>query len=240
MIAAAVRKSPPAAPLTSDAVVQLVKGGFSESFILDLLNQKPGTFTADAAKIVELKQAGVSERILSAMIANGPRRELPTGTEITIRVIDAIDSERNNVGDEFRGSLEEPISLGDEVVAPKGSDVRLKLAAEKESGKLTGKAELSVELIYFTSRGKMVPVTTSGVTKGSGSRGARTAKTAAAVGALGAIIGAIAGGGEGAAIGATTGAAAGAGSQVFMKGQKVRIPSETVLTFTTRDPVKLP
>ena len=58
--------------------------------------------------------------------------------------------------------------------------------------------------------------------------------------AVGAIIGAIAGGGSGAAMGAGAGAAAGAGSQVFMKGQRVRIPSETLLTFTTEAPVKLP
>ena len=81
---------------------------------------------------------------------------------------------------------------------------------------------------------------TTSVTQGSGSRGARTAKTAAAVGALGAIIGAITGGGKGAAIGAGARIAAGAGSQVFMKGQRVRIPSETILTFTTQEAIKLP
>jgi hypothetical protein len=35
------------------------------------------------------------------------------------------------------------------------------------------------------------------------------------------------------------GARAGAGSQVFMRGQRVRIPSETVLTFTLEAPVKI-
>jgi hypothetical protein len=56
---------------------------------------------------------------------------------------------------------------------------------------------------------------------------------------VGAIIGGIAGGGKGAAIGAGAGAAAGAGSQVFMKGQRVRIPSETSLYFTTQQPVAI-
>ena len=85
-----------------------------------------------------------------------------------------------------------------------------------------------------------MPVITTSVIEGSSSRGARTAKSAAAVGAVGAIIGAIAGGGKGAAIGAGAGAAAGAGSQVFMKGQRVRIPAETLLTFTTEGAVPLP
>ena len=85
----------------------------------------------------------------------------------------------------------------------------------------------------MTIGGKPVTFNTTSVSEASGSQGAKTAKTAAAVGAVGAIIGAIAGGGKGAAIGAGAGAAAGAGSQVFLGGQRVRIPSETVLTFTT-------
>ncbi|MGH9660827.1 MAG: hypothetical protein ACRD96_19925, partial [Bryobacteraceae bacterium] len=80
---------------------------------------------------------------------------------------------------------------------------------------------------------------TSSVSQESGSRGARTAKTTAVTGAIGAIIGGIAGGGRGAAIGAGAGAAAGAGSQVFMKGQRVKIPSETLLHFTTQESVKV-
>jgi len=60
------------------------------------------------------------------------------------------------------------------------------------------------------------------------------------VGAVGAIIGAIAGGGKGAAIGAGAGAATGAGAQTVMKCQQVRIPSETVLTFTTQKTIQLP
>jgi hypothetical protein len=59
------------------------------------------------------------------------------------------------------------------------------------------------------------------------------------VGAVGAVIGAIAGGGKGAAIGAASGAAVGAGSQVLLKGQRVRIPSETRLTFTLEQPSRI-
>jgi hypothetical protein len=242
LIAAVVKHNPPSEPMTSDAVVQLVKVGFSESFIIDLLKRQPGrlSFIVDANRIVELKQAGLSERILAAMIALGGSRELPSGTEITVRLIDAIDSEKSNEGDEFRASPDEPLQFGDDMIAPKGADAKVRLVTQKESGKLTGKTELTVQLLSFMVNGKAVQVHTTRVTEASGSRGARTAKTAAAVGAAGAIIGAITGGGKGAAIGAGAGAAAGAGAQVFMKGQRVRIPSETVITFTTQDTVKLP
>jgi hypothetical protein len=238
VLTAISKRSPSREALNSDSVIRLVKAGFSERFIVDLLMRQPGTFSTDASRIVELKQAGVSERILSLMVGQG--RELPSGSEIGIRLVDSIDSERDNPGKEFRASLEDPITIGNDVVVPKGADAMIRLTEEKESGKLTGKTELTVQLVSISVNGKTVPVTTSTVSEYSGSRGARTAKSAAAVGAVGAIIGAIAGGGKGAAIGAGAGAAAGAGTQVFMKGQRVRIPSETVLTFTTQQTVRLP
>jgi len=240
IISAAVRKAPSREPLNSDSVLRLVQAGFSDRFVIDLLNAQPAKFTASASRIVELKQAGVSERILSLMVQQGSVRELPSGSQISVRLIDPVDSERNKEGDEFRASLEDPITLGNDVVIQKGADARVRLVNEQESGKFQGKAALTVQLISITTDGKTVPVNSSDVSEYSGSRGARTAKSAAAVGAVGAIIGAIAGGGKGAAIGAGAGAAAGAGAQTVMKGQQVKIPSETVLTFTTQKPVQLP
>jgi len=240
IISAVVRKAPSREPLNSDSVLRLVQAGFSDGFVINLLNAQPSKFMVDAGRIVELKQAGVSERVLALMVQQGSTRELPSGTEISVRLIESVDSERNREGDEFRASLEDPITLGNDVVVPKGADARLKLVNEQESGKLSGKAGLTVQLISITVDGRPIRVESSDVSEYSGSRGARTAKSAAAVGAVGAIIGAIAGGGKGAAIGAGAGAATGAGAQTVMKGQQVRIPSETVLTFTTQKTVTLP
>jgi hypothetical protein len=57
--------------------------------------------------------------------------------------------------------------------------------------------------------------------------------------AVGAILGGIFGGGKGAAIGATSGAAAGGAVQVMTKGQRVRIPAETRLSFTLQNDLKI-
>jgi hypothetical protein len=240
IISAVVKRAPSREPLNSDSVVRLVQAGFSDGFVINLLNAQPAKFTLDAARIVDLKQAGVSERVLALMVQQGGVRELPSGSEISIRLIDGVDSDRNREGDEFRASLEDPITMGNDVVVSKGADAKVRLVSEQESGKLRGKAGLTLQLVSITVDGRTVPVNSSDVSEYSGSRGARTAKSAAAVGAVGAIIGAIAGGGKGAAIGAGAGAAAGAGAQTVMKGQQVRIPSETVLTFTTEKPVQLP
>lgn len=238
VLAAAVRKSPPPDAINVDGVLALTKAGFSESFILDLVKRRQ-TNALDTSRIIELKNAGVSERVIAAMVDSGASRTATSGTEIVVRTIDPIDSDKNSVGDTFRATLEEPISVNGEVVAEKGADVRIKLVDERESGKFRGRAELTIAAVALMVKGQEIRLITTSVQEASGSRGARTAKSAAAVGAVGAIIGAIAGGGKGAAIGAGAGAATGAGAQAVMKGQKVKVASETVLTFTLKEPVRI-
>ena len=98
---------------------------------------------------------------------------------------------------------------------------------------------LTLDVVSLEINGQQVPIDTAEVTQQSGSRTARSGKVIGGTAALGAIIGAIAGGGKGAAIGAVSGAGAGTAVQVLTKGQRVRIPSETRLTFTLQQAVRL-
>jgi hypothetical protein len=154
-------------------------------------------------------------------------------------MIDGVDSEVARVGQTFQGSIDEPVMINGEPVITRGTDVVLKLVDSKDSGKLTGRAELTLDLVSIRVSGRMVDVNTQTVTRESDSRGATTAKRAAGVGAVGAIIGAIAGGGKGAAIGAAAGGAAGAGTGIITKGERVKIPSETRLTFVLDTVVRI-
>jgi hypothetical protein len=52
-------------------------------------------------------------------------------------------------------------------------------------------------------------------------------------------IGAIAGGGKGAIIGAGAGGGGGVGATAVMKGEQIRVPSETKLMFTLNQPVNV-
>ena len=158
--------------------------------------------------------------------------ELPAGTSIVIRMIDDVDSERDRIGQTFRASIDEPVVVNGQTVIPRGADVIAKLVDDKQSGKFEGRTILTLDLMQVQVNGRMVDINTEDVSQSSSSRGARTAKVVGGTAALGAIIGAIAGGGKGAAIGAASGAAVGGGVQVLTKGQRVRIPSETRLTFT--------
>jgi hypothetical protein len=180
----------------------------------------------------------VQQTAAAAPRARGPV-DLPAGTNMVVRMIDGVDSETARVGQTFNGSLDEAVMINGETVLPRGSDVLLKLVDAKDSGKLTGRAELTLDLMSIRVDGRMVDVNTQTVSRESDSRGQRTAKVAGGTAAVGAIIGAIAGGGKGAAIGAAAGGAAGAGAEVVTKGQRVKIPSETRLTFVLDTPVRI-
>jgi outer membrane lipoprotein SlyB len=86
---------------------------------------------------------------------------------------------------------------------------------------------------------RIIDVDTQTVTKESDSRGTKTATMAGGGAVLGAVIGGIAGGGKGAAIGAAAGAGAGTGAELATKGQRVKIPSETQLTFVLDNAVRI-
>lgn len=164
---------------------------------------------------------------------------IPAETQITVRMIDAVNSETSRRGQTFRASLDEPIYVDGQQVVPRGADVLTKLVDDQKSGKLQGRTVLTLALSTITINGQMVDVTSTDVQTASDSRGARTAKVVGGTAALGAVIGAIAGGGQGAAIGAASGAAVGGGAQVLTNGQQVKIPSETRLTFRLQAPVQL-
>ena len=165
--------------------------------------------------------------------------QIPVGTAITVRMIDGVDSEQTRLGQTFRASLDEPIEVNGQTLIPRGADCVVKLVEDRESGKFAGRTVLTLALQQVQANGRMIDVTTGDVSQASGSRGARTAKVVGGTTAVGAIIGAIAGGGTGAAIGAASGAAVGGAAQVMTKGQRVKIPSETRLTFTLQQPANL-
>ena len=49
--------------------------------------------------------------------------ELPAGTPLTVRLIDAIDSRKSSVGQTFNASLDEPVLINGNPVIPRGADV---------------------------------------------------------------------------------------------------------------------
>jgi len=165
---------------------------------------------------------------------------IPAGTRISVRTIDAIDSTYSHAGDRFEASLAEALTLENHLVVAKDALVYGRLTEAKESGTFTGRSQLGLELTGIVVNEKTVPVVTGEYEATGKSRGASTAKRTVGGAALGAIIGAAADGGKGAAIGAGIGAGAGAGSEIIIRGDHLKVPSETLLDFSLQQDVSIP
>lgn len=163
--------------------------------------------------------------------------EVPSGTQIVVRLIDAVNSEGDNLGQTYRATVDQPVVVNGQTAIPRGADAVATLVDAQKSGKIEGRTVLTLDLKTITVNGRSYDIVTTGVPETSSSRGQRSAKVIGGAAALGAIIGAAAGGGKGAAIGAGAGAGAGTAAEIATSGQKVKVPAETRLTFTLQNPI---
>jgi hypothetical protein len=167
-----------------------------------------------------------------------PRRlTLDAGTELTVRLGDTIDSEKNQTGDTFHATLNAPLSSDGEEAVPVGVDVTGHLVEVKSAGKFAGQSQVVLQLDSINVGGRSYAIQTDQYRKQASSRSKNTAEKVGGGAALGTLIGAIAGGGKGAAIGAAAGAGAGGGVQAATKSEQIKLPAETVLNFTLQAPV---
>ena len=167
-----------------------------------------------------------------------PKRvTIPSGTTLAIRLVDELDSETAQPGQTFKATLDSPLSVDGEVVIPAGYDVQGHIIDAKSAGKFAGKSELSLQLDRILVGGRSYNIQTDQYRREGSSRGKSTATKVGAGAAIGAIIGGIAGGGKGAAIGAAAGGGLGGGVQAATKSQQIKLPTESVLSFTLQSSV---
>lgn len=119
---------------------------------------------------------------------------IPIDTRVTIRMIDAVNSDTAHLGQTFRASLDEPILVDGREAIPRGADVLTKLVADQQSGKIQGRTVLTLALSTVSVHGQPVDVTSTDVQTSSSSRGARSGGAIGGGAVLGAIIGAAVGG----------------------------------------------
>ena len=154
-----------------------------------------------------------------------------------MRLIDSIDSEKNQAGDTFHATLNTPLSAEGSEAIPAGTDISGHVVDVKSAGKFAGQSLVVLELDSISANGKSYNLQTDQFRKEGSSRGKNTAEKVGGGAILGGIIGAIAGGGKGAAVGTAAGAGVGAGAQAASKAHQIKLPSETVLNFTLQAPV---
>lgn len=154
-----------------------------------------------------------------------------TPSAATVRLVNALSTEKNQTGDTFTATLAEPLVVNGRVVAPKDARVTGRVREAVSSGRLKKPALITLQLDSVQGPSGRFPLETEELTIKQGSHTTRNVVIIGGSAGAGAILGGVLGGGKGAAIGAATGAGAGT-LAAFLTGKKeIALPSETALTF---------
>jgi hypothetical protein len=214
----------------------------------DVVPSAPAIQTAPAATSAPATSSQAAPRLArpadavppgTSQAAIGTAFTLPRGSNVLVRMMDAINSEEHQAGQVFRASLAEPLLVEGIEVAPVDSPIRGRIVDAAGAGRVRGSAELRLELTEIVVNGITYAIRTSEYEEVAEGRGTETAQRVGAGAGIGAVIGAIVGGGKGAAIGAGVGAGTAGAAQVLTKGEKLYIPAETLLGFTLSEPLSI-
>jgi len=168
-----------------------------------------------------------------------PRITIPAGTEIQARLQDPLDSSVNQSGDTFRAILDRDIIVNGNIVASRGSTLEGRLSNVSRSGRVEGRATMSLRLVSLNVGGQSYPLQTQVLAFEAESTAKKDATKVGIGAGIGAVIGAIAGGGKGAAIGAAVGGGAGGATVLATRGKEVKFEVEQEFIFRLAEDVDI-
>lgn len=177
--------------------------------------------------------------LLACAKGYGATATIPAGSTIAVRILSAIDPEKNYVGETFRATVDAPLRAGGEVVIPRGAEAIGRLVALEQPGRFTGRSLVALELTALNFDGQSISVQTGWHQEVGSSQRKYIAKLAGIGSLLGTVFGAVTGGKKGVLIGAGVGAAGGAAAGAARGQKSVQIPAESLLVFTLQSPILL-
>ncbi len=187
--------------------------------------------------------AATAPKMAMSMAAAATTYELPSGTRISVRNKEAIDSATAGEGQTFGADVTDDVRDPDgKVLIPDGAHAQIIIKSAAAGGKFKGQADLVLDLATVSVDGTQYAVSTVNLEEKGRQGLGKNKRTAEFVGggaAVGSIIGALTGGGKGAAIGAGVGAGGGVLAQAATKGGSIKVPAESVLTFKLDAPLKI-
>jgi hypothetical protein len=194
-----------------------------------------GARTASPEEIRSLRRdINTLQRDVDAAVGRGWRAgtsaALPEGTEIQVRLEEALSSKTARLEDRFEATVALPVrDERDRVAIPAGTRVRGIVAAVEpaERPARAGRLDLSFDTIYLDER-TATPLRARLVSVEENLDRSETGKRAGIGAIVGGVLGSIIGGTKGALIGAVLG---GAGGVVATAGEEVTLPAGTILTL---------
>jgi hypothetical protein len=164
---------------------------------------------------------------------------IPSGSYLKVRLQSPLDTAVNISGDSFRAILDQDIQVNGKIVAARGTVCEGKVSHAERSGRVQGKAGISLQLVNMMIEGAVYPLQTEILNFTAESSTKKDAGKVGIAAGIGAVIGAIAGGGKGAAIGAAVGGGAGGATVLATRGNEVKLEAERALNFELQRDIRV-
>jgi TolA-binding protein len=175
-------------------------------------------------------------RNTTSSTAGGVNVEVPSGTEMDVRLTNALNSGTAQVEDRFEGTTLVDVIMNGRTVIPAGSVMRGVVTSVEPATRTNRTAKLTVSFDQVTVNGRAYPMrgTVTQAIQGDGIKG-ETGRIATGAGA-GAILGGILGGVKGAVLGAVIG---GGGITAATEGKELDLPQGSVLRVRLDSPLSV-
>ena len=172
----------------------------------------------------------------STTTASSGGLEIPSGTEIDVRLQAPLNSGTAQVEDRFEATSLVDVSVNGRVAIPAGSLVRGVITAVEPATRTNRTAKMTVSFDQVTVNNRAYPIrgTVTEAIQGEGIRG-ETGRIATGAG-VGAVIGGILGGFKGALLGVLVG---GGGITAATEGKEVELPQGAVLRVRLDSPLQI-
>jgi hypothetical protein len=154
-------------------------------------------------------------------VAEAASGRLGAGAAIPVRFDTAVSSATSNPEDRVEATVRENVRSGGRVVIPAGSTLHGNVIAAERSGRVKGRARLSLRFSEVEIDGRRHRISTQRIALVAPDSHGKDAKIIGGGAGAGAIIGAIVDGKEGAAKGALLGAGTGTGVVLGTRGKEV-------------------
>jgi TolA-binding protein len=163
--------------------------------------------------------------------------EVPSGTELDVRLQNALDSGTAKVEDRFEATTLADVVIDGRTAIPAGSVMRGVVTSVDPATRTNRTAKMTVSFDQVTINGRAYPIrgTVTKAIEGEGIKGDLPAAGAGA--AVGGLLGAVLGGAKGAVLGAVIG---GGGTIAATEGKQVELPQGATLTVRLDSPLQLP
>lgn len=175
------------------------------------------------------------------------RKVLPKGTELEVRLLETLSTQRNEAGDRFRAEVARPVEIDGQVVVPAQSQLVGVITHLKRAGRIRGRSEMALHfrqielpdgaelpcdasLVALEPRREGEVQDDSGTIRAQGEVGEDVRRVGTSAG-IGALIGILSGGRGGARTGAAIGVVAGTAGVLVTRGSDIVLNAETEMTL---------